>query len=60
MDFPLCLRNAHEDLNILDWDPAGEDFHAVFEIRFKDYVAHAIDEGCGGGVKDIKALPKGA
>lgn len=60
MNFPFRSCNAHEQLYVLDWDPAGENFHGVFEIGFKDDVAHPVYQGSGGGVEDVETPPEGA
>lgn len=44
MQFPLRLRDLHEQLLILDRDPAREHLHRVFEITVEEDLAGAVDE----------------
>lgn len=60
MNLPLSFGHAHEHFNVLDWNPAGKDFHAVFKVGFQDYIAHAVDQSSRGGVKYVQALAKSA
>ena len=58
VDFPLRLRNPHQKLLVSDGDPAREHFHRVLEIGVEENLPRTVDEGCGCGVKDIKASMK--
>lgn len=60
MDLPLSFGHAHEHFNVLDRNPAGKNFHAVFKVRFQDDITHAVDQSSRGGVEYVQALAKSA
>ena len=60
MNLPLRFRNSHKHLNILNRHPAGENLHGILKVRFKDNLAHAVDEGRGGSMQDIQTFAEAA
>ncbi len=58
MYFPLRLCNPHQKFLVADGDPTREHFHRVLEIGVEENLPRTVDEGCGCGVKDIKASMK--
>lgn len=60
VDLPLGFGDPHEEFNVFDRNPAGQDFHYVLKIRFQYYITHAIYESSRCGMEHVKALTKSA
>lgn len=56
MDLPLRLGNTHEQFDVLDRNPTGQDLHAVLKVGFQDDLPHTVNQRCRGGVEHVKAL----
>lgn len=46
MHFVLRSGDAHEEFDILDWNPTRKHLHGVLKIGFQNDVAHPVDQ-CG-------------
>jgi hypothetical protein len=60
MQLPLRFRNLHEQLLVLDWNPACKHLHRVLEIAVKENLPSAINERRRSGVQDIEAAAEGS
>jgi hypothetical protein len=60
MQFPLRFRDPHQQLLVLDRDPAREDLHRVLEIAIEEDLPGAIDQRRTRGMEDIETSRKRA
>lgn len=60
MQLPLRLRDPHQQLLILNGDPAREHLHRVLEIAVHQYLPRAVDERCACRVQHVETAAKRA
>jgi hypothetical protein len=59
MQFPLRLRDLHEQLLILDRNPARKHLHRIFEVAVEEDLPGAVDERRRSSVQDVETAAEG-